>query len=94
MHVEVKKFNTKKETYKYLNEQLVLQVKDIKNDVANMANASSLIYLLLDDLNWSGFYLMKDGALALGPFRENRPLWISPLVPVFAEPALRKVRPR
>ncbi|MBQ1215495.1 MAG: GAF domain-containing protein [Firmicutes bacterium] len=69
MHVEVKKFNTKKETYKYLNEQLVLQVKDIKNDVANMANASSLIYLLLDDLNWSGFYLMKDGALALGPFQ-------------------------
>ena len=69
MHVEVKKFNTKKETYQYLNEQLVLQVKDIKNDVANMANASALIYLLLDDLNWSGFYLMKDGALALGPFQ-------------------------
>lgn len=69
MHVEVKKFETKKETYAYLNEQLELQVKDIRNDVANMANASALIYLLLDDLNWAGFYLMKDGALALGPFQ-------------------------
>ena len=69
MHVEVKKFETKKETYAHLNEQLKLQVKDIRNDVANMANASALIYLLLADLNWAGFYLMKDGALALGPFQ-------------------------
>ena len=69
MHVEVKKFQTKKETYEYLNQQLTLQVKDIQNDIANMANASALIYLLLDGLNWAGFYLMKDGALALGPFQ-------------------------
>lgn len=69
MHVEVKKFQTKRETYEYLNQQLTLQVQGIKNDVANMANASALLYLLLDDLNWAGFYLMKDGALALGPFQ-------------------------
>ena len=69
MHVEVKKFATKKETYAYLDEQLLLQVQDIRNDVANMANASALLYLLLEDLNWAGFYLMKDGALALGPFQ-------------------------
>ena len=55
MHVEVKKFQTKKETYEYLNQQLTLQVKDIQNDIANMANASALVYLLLDGLTGRDF---------------------------------------
>lgn len=69
MYVEIKTFDTKKETYAYLKEQLILQVKDVSDDVANMANASALLYLLLSELNWAGFYLMKNGALVLGPFQ-------------------------
>ncbi|MCR5733988.1 MAG: GAF domain-containing protein [Lachnospiraceae bacterium] len=30
---------------------------------------SALIYESLDDLNWAGFYLMRDGKLHLGPFQ-------------------------
>lgn len=37
--------------------------------IANMANASAMIMESLPDLNWAGFYLMKDGELVLGPFQ-------------------------
>lgn len=34
-----------------------------------MANASALLYQSLPDLNWAGFYLVRDGRLTLGPFQ-------------------------
>ena len=34
-----------------------------------LANASALIMESLEDLNWAGFYLMRDGRLVLGPFQ-------------------------
>ena len=37
--------------------------------VANMANASALIYETLDDVNWVGFYRNIGGELVLGPFQ-------------------------
>jgi GAF domain-containing protein len=39
--------------------------------IANAANLSSLIFNGLDDLNWAGFYFLKDGILVLGPFQGN-----------------------
>ena len=30
---------------------------------------SALLWQILPDLNWAGFYLMEDGALYLGPFQ-------------------------
>jgi GAF domain-containing protein len=37
--------------------------------VANMANASALIWQYLPDLNWAGFYRMVGSELVLGPFQ-------------------------
>lgn len=37
--------------------------------IANMANAASLIWQYLPDLNWAGFYRNVEGALVLGPFQ-------------------------
>jgi L-methionine (R)-S-oxide reductase len=37
--------------------------------VANAANVAALIWELVPDLNWSGFYFMKGGELVLGPFQ-------------------------
>lgn len=37
--------------------------------IANMANLSALLYEALPDVNWVGFYLMRDGELVLGPFQ-------------------------
>ena len=43
--------------------------------VANMANASALIFETLPDVNWVGFYRNVDGELVLGPF-QGRPACI------------------
>ena len=34
-----------------------------------LANVSALLYEHMPDLNWAGFYLMRDGQLVLGPFQ-------------------------
>jgi GAF domain-containing protein len=43
--------------------------------VANMANASALIFGTLPDVNWVGFYRNVGGELVLGPF-QGRPACI------------------
>lgn len=43
--------------------------------IANMANASALIWETLPDLNWAGFYRNVDGELVVGPF-QGRPACI------------------
>ena len=34
-----------------------------------LSNAAALLYAALPDVNWAGFYLMRNGQLALGPFQ-------------------------
>jgi len=60
---------SKKEQYKILNAQLNALIEGIPHRIANMANASALLYEVLADINWAGFYLMEDGKLVLGPFQ-------------------------
>jgi len=43
--------------------------------IANMANASALIFETLPDINWVGFYRNIGGELVLGPF-QGRPACI------------------
>jgi len=50
--------------------QTAAALTDGETDViANLANVSALIYDVIDDLNWAGFYILKDGELVLGPFQ-------------------------
>ena len=37
--------------------------------IAALSNISSLIMTSLKDLNWAGFYLVRNGALTVGPFQ-------------------------
>ena len=37
--------------------------------VAAFSNISALVAALVSDLNWAGFYLMRDGKLTVGPFQ-------------------------
>ena len=55
--------------YKILNEQLGALTEGIPYKVANLANASALLWEHLDTVNWAGFYMMEEGALVLGPFQ-------------------------
>ena len=50
--------------------KLMASLLDGESDViANLANASALIYDVLPDINWAGFYFVKGGELVLGPFQ-------------------------
>ena len=55
--------------YKIMNEQLKSLTEGEDDIISNLSNASALINETLPDLNWAGFYLMKDGRLQLGPFQ-------------------------
>ena len=72
MDIPYRAFDGKRETYAYLLEQLKAVLADTEDRTAGLANAASALFLLLPKLNWAGFYLMKDGALVLGPF-QGRP---------------------
>ena len=60
---------TKPERYVQLNQQLAALIGDERDFVANMANMAALLFHQLTDLNWAGFYLMREGELVLGPFQ-------------------------
>ena len=55
--------------YNSLCAQLTALTDGIPYEVANLANASALLWQELPDINWAGFYKMEDGALVLGPFQ-------------------------
>jgi len=59
----------KTEQYKLMNAQLKALIEDVPHLISNMANASALLYQTLEDINWAGFYLMKEDILVLGPFQ-------------------------
>lgn len=60
-------------TIKEKYEELLLYTQGLTMDepdiTANLANVSALINLALEDINWAGFYIMKEGQLVLGPFQ-------------------------
>ncbi len=37
--------------------------------IANAANTCALLFEALPDINWAGFYLLKNGELVVGPFQ-------------------------
>ena len=55
--------------YNVINAQLRALAQEEAWYVPLMANASALLYEALPDLNWAGFYIMKDGRLTVGPFQ-------------------------
>jgi GAF domain-containing protein len=54
--------------YEELNQDLAALIGGETDAIANLANASALLFNRLPDLNWAGFYLLKGGELVLGPF--------------------------
>ncbi|MBE6670379.1 MAG: GAF domain-containing protein [Ruminococcaceae bacterium] len=55
--------------YELLCEQLRSLTAGVPHTVANLANASALIFDSLDRLNWAGFYILSGDTLILGPFQ-------------------------
>lgn len=55
------------ELYPLLSKQLGALVEGCP-PVSALANAASLLWEALPDINWAGFYLLRDSTLYLGPF--------------------------
>lgn len=69
MDIEYREFAAKPELYGFIHEQLQLIGDETRDVTAALSNAAALLKLELTEVNWAGFYLMKDGRLVLGPFQ-------------------------
>jgi L-methionine (R)-S-oxide reductase len=56
-------------TYREINVQLAGLFAGERNGLANAANMCALLYQMLPDVNWVGFYFKQGGELVLGPFQ-------------------------
>lgn len=60
----------KAEFYRELAQQLEALLTGESDMIANAANSSALMFQMMPELNWAGFYLLKsEGELVLGPFQ-------------------------
>ena len=59
----------KPELYAALARSLESLIADEPDPIANLANASALVWEALPAINWAGFYLLRGGELVLGPFQ-------------------------
>lgn len=67
--IEKVSFDSKDKLYKYMNIKLTGLIGDESDWLANLSNSAALLWLMLDDINWAGFYLNKGDKLVLGPFQ-------------------------
>ena len=59
----------KPEFYRALGRQVDALLGAERDPIANAANVSALLFHLLPDLNWAGFYFLRGEELVLGPFQ-------------------------
>ncbi|MEO8386733.1 MAG: GAF domain-containing protein [Betaproteobacteria bacterium] len=69
--------------YSDLNKQLAGLLSGERDFIANAANLSALVFMMLPELNWSGFYLLRGNDLVLGPF-QGKPACVR--IPVLPQP--------
>jgi len=58
--------------YDELAQQVEALLSGQKHRIANAANLSALIYEVLPEVNWAGFYFLEGDELIVGPF-QGRP---------------------
>ena len=55
--------------YKILQSQLSALLAGEADPLANASNFVALLNAAMDDVNWLGIYVLRDGELVLGPFQ-------------------------
>lgn len=60
---------SQEDKYKLMLISLRGQLESEKDALANLSNAAAIVMAFTDQLNWAGFYLLKEGELVLGPFQ-------------------------
>ena len=59
----------KADAYRELLGQLAALFAGERDGIANAANMSALLFTALPNLNWTGFYFLREHELVLGPFQ-------------------------
>ena len=55
--------------YEMIRKQTESLAEESADYIPVMANVSALLFYTLPDINWAGFYLVKEDSLLLGPFQ-------------------------
>tara|TARA_R110001583_G_scaffold28426_2_gene100886 strand:- start:22289 stop:22819 length:531 start_codon:yes stop_codon:yes gene_type:complete len=67
IHISMKTFKD----YQLLTQQALSLIEGEMDLIANLSNISALLNMNMTDINWVGFYLLRDNQLVLGPFQGN-----------------------
>ena len=59
----------KEQNYEIMLQQLQGLCESPEYLITLLSNTSALLKQSMEDLNWAGYYIMKDGKLILGPFQ-------------------------
>lgn len=78
MHQEIVWPKDKSELYPLLKEQTAALVAGCP-PISALSNIAALLWEALSDINWAGFYLLKEDALYLGPFQGKTACTFIPL---------------
>jgi L-methionine (R)-S-oxide reductase len=62
-------FRNKDADYASLAEELNSLLAGEQDFIANAANTAALLFDALPDINWAGFYFLRNGELVVGPFQ-------------------------
>jgi L-methionine (R)-S-oxide reductase len=62
-------FQDKPADYARLRQELGALLAGESDVIANAANTAALIFDALPQINWAGFYFLKEGELIVGPFQ-------------------------
>ena len=62
-------FRDKPQDYARLAAELAALLRGEHDLIANAANTSALLFEALPQINWVGFYFLRDGELVVGPFQ-------------------------
>lgn len=55
--------------YETLIKQINAITEDVEDEISNFSNISAILNEFIEDINWVGFYFLKNGKLVLGPFQ-------------------------
>lgn len=65
--------------YGLIKKQAEALIEDTQWEISSLANIAALIWESMDDINWAGFYIMRQGRLMLGPFEGKVACTVIPL---------------
>ena len=55
--------------YRLVTEQIKALLETDQHFIPVMSNVSALLMESMEDINWAGFYIIRDGRLVVGPFQ-------------------------